>query len=132
MADYLFDKNQRASSIKFSVSYEKDTTKDSEARQLIKAWPNQNHTEPKRTKTYLKPSNVCSLWWHAGYCRPLKLTLGCKKRLQTTALNCLDPDEIAKKSTQRKICHCTEDQVNLSLYDICSEWSHLTWGLVST
>ena len=41
----LFDKNRMTSSIKFKFSYEKDTTKDSEARQLIK--PDQ--PEPYRT-----------------------------------------------------------------------------------
>ena len=37
--DYLFDKNWRTTSLKFSISYEKDTTKDFEAKQLIKPWP---------------------------------------------------------------------------------------------
>ena len=60
IADYLFNKNRRTSSIKFSVSYEKDTTKDSEARQLIKSWPTKNHTEPKRTKTVI--------WNRAMFC----------------------------------------------------------------
>ena len=39
IANYFFDKNRRNSSLKFSVSYEKDTAKDSEAKQLIKPWP---------------------------------------------------------------------------------------------
>ena len=46
-----FVKNRRTSPTKFSVSYEKDTTKDSEARQLIKPWttrtiPNSNEPKP--------------------------------------------------------------------------------------
>ena len=50
IADYLFDKNPRTSYLKFSVSYEKDATKDSEAKQLIKPWPTKtipNENEPK-------------------------------------------------------------------------------------
>ena len=43
----MFDKNRRTSSLNFSVSYEKDTTKDSEAKQLIL---NRAHTEPNRNK----------------------------------------------------------------------------------
>ena len=38
-------KNRRTSSLKFSVSYEKDTTKDSESKQLIQPWP--NRTKPR-------------------------------------------------------------------------------------
>ena len=46
--------NRRTSSIKFSVSYEKDTTKDSRTRQLIKPWP--TRTKPLTNQNcYLKP-----------------------------------------------------------------------------
>ena len=45
--------------IQFSVSYEKDTTKDTEGQTINKTVTNQNHTEPKQTKNcYLKPGNV--------------------------------------------------------------------------
>ena len=46
----MFHKNRKTSSIIFSVSYEKDTTKDSKARQLTKPWPTKtilNQNEPK-------------------------------------------------------------------------------------
>ena len=48
ISDYLFDKNRKIASLNFSVSYEKDTTKHSEVKQLIKPWP--YRTEPNRTE----------------------------------------------------------------------------------
>ena len=40
----LFGKNQRTTSLKFSVSYEKETTKDSKVEQLIKTETKSNLT----------------------------------------------------------------------------------------
>ena len=42
-------------SIKFSVSYEKGTTKDSEARQFIKLWPTRIILNQNDQNCYLKP-----------------------------------------------------------------------------
>ena len=57
IADYLFRKNRKNSSFKLSVSYEKDTTKDSEAKQLIKPWS--NRTKPREIR-YLKQGTVAN------------------------------------------------------------------------
>ena len=48
--DYLFD-TRRRTSLKFSVSYEKDAIKDSQAKQLIKPLPNRTKLRENR---YLK------------------------------------------------------------------------------
>ena len=57
--------------LKFSVSYEKDTTKYSEAKQLIKPWP---HRTKRGEIRYLKLGIVQMHWKEVDVFFRLKMT----------------------------------------------------------
>ena len=72
--DYLFDKNRRTSSIKFSVFLWKGHNKRLRGQTINKTVTNENHTELNRTKTVIWNGAVFSVCvsivktWHFNVC----------------------------------------------------------------